>query len=119
MEHRKLLQGQIAVEKYYLLPTPPKGMPKQWIYSAWQRTDEPFDGQYSTITTIDGKWHGKIGSDPEREKFDHLPVGQERFDAVRDAYRYRALIAEQYIHDAYPETQGHSAGEFGEIEIVA
>lgn len=116
---KRLFGGEIVVQKYHMLPTPRPGERIQWIYSAWQKIVSPFDDHRAhTITTVDGVWFGKIGSDPEPEKYDHLPVGPERFAAVRDAYRYRALIAEQYIHDAFPETRGHYAEEFGEIEIT-
>ena len=66
------------------------------VYTAWEPSG--LMGEHSTITTIGGKWYGKIGSNPDRVIYDHLPVGQERFDAVEAAY--------QAIREANPTLAG-------------
>ena len=74
------------------------------VYTAWEPSG--LMGAHSTITTIGGKWYGKIGSNPDRAIYDHLPVGQERFDAVEAAYQAQYERAYQAIREANPTLAG-------------
>ncbi len=117
-EVKKLHSGNIVVQRYHMLPTPKPGEPYQWIYTAWEKVEGIFDKRHHSLTTFDGQWYGKIGTDPDPDRFDHLPVGPERTEALHEEYRRRAWIACEYIYDAFPETRGHWADGFGEISII-
>jgi hypothetical protein len=76
------------------------------IFSAWM-PNHAIHGTAGTITTIDGVWHGKIGTDPDGTLFRHLkPCSLERLEAAKAAYKARFDLAEKLIRQAYPEIEG-------------
>lgn len=83
----------------------------QVVYTAW----EPYD-RHGTMTTIDGKLYGRIGTRPLTAELDALPRGtRERVLAV-DSY-HRAQYGEAYdaIVAAYPEAGMDGVYGMGEI----
>lgn len=85
------------------------------VYTAWEPSK--LRGNHSTVTTFDGKWYGRIGTDPERALFDHIPVGDDRSEAVQEAYEQRFRVAYDAILKAFPEAAiGTRSG--GEIAVT-
>jgi len=84
-------------------------------YVAWESSTPT--GKHSTITTIDGEWYGRIGTDPDPEMFEHLTAGSdERIAAVRRAYEHRYQAAYCAIVAEYPEAVMGKMS-MGEIEV--
>lgn len=81
------------------------------VYTAWEPSE--LVGRHSTVTTYAGEWYGCIGTDPEKSLYDHVPVGEDRSMAVRDAYEQRYEVAYDAIIKAFPEAAGgrRSGGE--------
>lgn len=74
------------------------------VFSAYKPIESPMNSDASTITTINGKWHGRIGSDPDQDRFKHLKVGTDaRSKAVADAYAERYASAVRLIKAAFPQ----------------
>jgi hypothetical protein len=109
MKEVKELSNGVVVTKCYIIET------KFAIYNAWEPSS--LSGKHGTVTTINDKWYGKIGTDPDPDKFKHLPVGDERYEAVHAAYEERRQLAEKYIHEAFPETIGKVINSYSEIEV--
>jgi len=85
------------------------------VYQAWEPSG--IRGRHSSVTTVDGQWYGKVGTDPDPALYDHLPVGDERSRNLQQAYQERYAVAYQAIIEACPETaDGHRSD--GEIEIT-
>lgn len=85
------------------------------VYSAW--TPAAYSGPYSTVTSIGGRPHGRLGTEflsDSAPELDALPAGRERSRKVRawqdDRYQaaYSAILAE------YPGLSGRPM--MGEIE---
>ena len=74
------------------------------VFSAWQRLDHPIsEHRASTICSHEGEWYGRIGSDPDKALFDHLPAWtRERSEAAKGAYQARFDLAYKLILEAYP-----------------
>jgi hypothetical protein len=88
------------------------------VYTAWEPSTPC--GRHGTITTIDGEWYGRIGTDPDPEMFEHLPVGSDaRIAAVKRAYALRYEAAYLAIIAKYPELIQKGTMSNGEIEVVA
>lgn len=73
--------------------------------SAWKRIHGPIcDHKASTIRANNEHWYGRIGTDPDRSKFDHLPAwSDERAAAADAAYKSRCELAYKLIREAYPD----------------
>jgi hypothetical protein len=87
------------------------------VYSAWKQIDGPFSGNGGTITSHDGTWFQRIGTDPRSELFENLPVGEERSAAVKNAYAERYAAAYMIIKKAFPEVLNRD-GRMSDGEIV-
>ena len=75
------------------------------IYSAWQRIDGPTETTAGTITAIDGEWYARIGTDPDRKIYEHLPIGSDaRRTALEKAYHLEYRRAYVEISLEYPHT---------------
>jgi hypothetical protein len=100
----------IIVHKYNI------GCTNRIIYNAWEPST--ITGNHSTITTFDGKWYGRIGTNPDKSMFSHLePCSIERHHAVNKAYQQQYDRAIKYIKEAYPELKETVMTDRGEIEI--
>lgn len=84
------------------------------VYQAWEPST--MMGRHSTVTFFDGECYGRIGTDPDGSKFDHLPVGEERFAAVAAAYDERYQLAYAAILEAFPEAADGEPAD-GEITV--
>jgi len=85
------------------------------VYQAWELSE--LMGRHSTITFEDGQCLGRIGTDPDKSRYDGMPVGDERFAAVREAYEARFQVAYDAIVEAYPEAANGERSD-GEITVV-
>jgi len=86
------------------------------IFSAWEPST--IAGEHRTITFFDGKCFGQIGSNPDPKIYNHLPVGEERFQAVRTAYEQQYNRAYDLIYEQFPELLNiDHKKESGEIVI--
>lgn len=85
------------------------------IFTAWEPSE--IAGRHSTITTIDGRWYGRIGTGPDRKLYEHLPVGEERSEAVKKAYEAEYERAYKAIRAAHREET--SIAEYGMGEMIA
>jgi hypothetical protein len=85
------------------------------VYEPYMR-DTP-EGSHSTITTIDGQWHGRVGTARLPAELDALPVGAARFAAVDAHYRQQYALAYRLIRRAFPEVQGKE--DMGEVEFYS
>jgi hypothetical protein len=84
-----------------------------YVYTAWEPSSATGHG---TVTTIDGAWHGEIGSRRAPEAALALPVGPARWAAL-DADR-AAQYAEAHaaIVAAFPEA-AEGTRENGRISV--
>jgi hypothetical protein len=82
------------------------------IYRVWA----PRNG-HGTITTINGAWMGRVGTEALPAALDALPYGAERCAAVRAWQQAQYDAAYAAILAAHPEA---AAGrrDMGEIEVV-
>ncbi len=77
------------------------------IYSAWRPQSEAGSSNWgSCITFEDHVQYCRIGSDPARADFKHLPRGEERSLAVQLAYQARYEAAYRAILAAHPDLKG-------------
>ena len=89
-------------------------------FSVWEPTSVGGSGghSHSTITTIDGKWYGRLGTQALPAELDALPaLTNERIDAVQAHYDRLYLEAYTLIETAFPSA---AAGRqsMGEIDII-
>ena len=84
------------------------------ICSAWEPST--ITGIHGTITTIDGEWYGRIGTDPDAWTYQCLPVGEDRSAAVERAYQTRYAVAYTHILRAHPEVY-FGVRDMGEIVV--
>lgn len=65
-------------------------------------------GRGGTYTHFGDELYMRVGTDPDPKLYDHLPVGDERSDAVTAAYESRFELAEELIEEVYelPENTG-------------
>lgn len=76
-------------------------------------------GPHGTITFINGKCYGKVGTKHREEWYDHLLVGEERFKAVDRAYGFEKERAFMIAKDAYPNLPEHAKIEDGGDIIIS
>ena len=84
-----------------------------FVYEAWMPTNLD-EHSHSTITTIDGAWYGRIGTDPNHNYFEKLPaMSDERYSDCKLAYFRRYKLAYRLIELAFPEAKAmiHDAGQ--------
>lgn len=83
------------------------------VYSAWSHEA----GKIASMVMFeDGVCLGRIGSDPDRSAYDHLPgMSPERREAVMNEYDRRYEVAYQAILSVHPEAAG-GRRTMGEIE---
>lgn len=86
----------IAVKRFQIATT------TTIVHQAWEPST--IRGPHSSVTTIDGSWYGRIGTDPDPGLYNHLPVGPERSAAVKAAYAQRYAVAYAAIIACFPET---------------
>lgn len=102
-------QRNIIVKRFRIIGT------NLIIYEAWEPSE--LMGRHSTVTFIGGKVWGRIGTDPDQSLFEHLPVGDDRSEAVRKAYQQRYQVAYDAIVEAFPEADAGKRS-MGEIHLV-
>jgi len=72
------------------------------VYRAWERAE--YADRHPTITRINDRLHGMIGSDPDHDLYGDLPPGSaERRHAVSRAYDARQAVAYEAIRRAFPD----------------
>lgn len=88
-----------------------------FLYTAWEPSS--LMGNHHSITHIDGKCYGQIGTTCICDEIKALPGGsQERIDACelhREKEKNRAYEA---IFNEYPNLEGFKLGYAGEIEVT-
>lgn len=82
------------------------------VFSAWVASD--ITG-YSTVTTIGGRWHGRLGTERLPAELERLR-GKERWKRVNAWQRERYADAYAAILEQRPEA-AEGRGDMGEIEI--
>ncbi len=103
--------GDKAVHKYNIIGT------NLIVYNAWEPSS--ITGKHSTITFIDSKCYGQIGTRRMPPEIDVLPAGsEERIKAVRRNYEEQYQEAYRIIIEAFPEA---SAGtrDMSDIEVLS
>jgi hypothetical protein len=96
------------------------------IFKAWKPIDgimHPATRDAHAITSFDrfpGEWFGQIGTDTDAKLYDHIPVGESRFDAVAQAYKERQITARDLIHSVFPSLKEvkNQNQSYGEIAIT-
>ena len=84
------------------------------VFSAW----EPYD-RHSTMTTIDGKLYGRIGTRPLTARLDALPASTNaRIFAVEQFHAEQQDEAYAAICEEYPGTDLNSNKCMGEITKI-
>ena len=83
------------------------------MYSVWEPTDGPA-GRHRTITTIDGKWYGRVGTAELPAELDGIQVGGQRLAGIRAWYAAQYEEAYETIRAVYPDLVGQERN--GEIE---
>ena len=96
-----------------------------YIFSAWEPTTLkgtnhiPIIPSHSTITTINGKWYGRIGTREITPELNSIPVGIERFKKMKEYREEQYQKAYQAILAEYPELKDQNLKyEMGEIEFI-
>jgi hypothetical protein len=75
-----------------------------WVVEAWEKVEGSMIGcGFSTITFVDGQLWGRIGTNPNKAVFDHLPAwSKERIDAAWAAFNRVYQDAYELIYGAMP-----------------
>jgi hypothetical protein len=85
------------------------------VYEAWEPS--ALMGPHATITSIDDKWYGRIGTRRPSAELEALPAGsEERFRAVGKWYEDQYDDAYKLIVQAFPEA-GAGRRSMGEITL--
>jgi hypothetical protein len=84
------------------------------IYRAW--APATWTGAASTLRHIDGKLHGRIGTDPDGSAYEDEPIGDKRTRLVDAAYAARYELAYAAIEAAFPAARSGKRC-CGEIEV--
>lgn len=82
------------------------------VYNAWEPSG--IFGPHSTITMIEGKWYGRIGTRRLSPDIEKLQAGsKERIEAVGKAFESQYEEAYKLIEGLYPESANgrHTMGE--------
>lgn len=107
-EHKSI--GDKLVQKYNIIGA------SVMVYNAWEPSG--IMGKHSTITFIDGKCYGRIGSRHLSPEIDKLPaLSNERLYAVRKAFEEQYQEAYNLIIQAFPEAADGSRS-MGDIELI-
>lgn len=62
-------------------------------YSVWEKCDNMSEAG-NTISFFNGELYTRVGTDPDKSKFEHLkPGSDERIKAVREEYKKRYKVA--------------------------
>lgn len=73
------------------------------VFSAWRPVASIMSSPCSTFTSIGGLRYGRIGTDPDRQRYEGLPVmSDERIAAAVGAYFDRYEVAYAEILSVYP-----------------
>ena len=83
------------------------------VYSAWEPGEVM--NTHSTITCIDGKWYGKVGTEVLPDEINRMPVDQPRFDAVAKWHTAKWEKAYSLIVAKYPDL-ADAQKAYGEIK---
>lgn len=114
MSDTKQLEDGTVVKRTLMLGDP--NGPKVVTFTAWEPSE--IAGSHGTITTIAGRWYGKIGTDPDPALFEHLVgASDERCVAVAAAYEARYQVAYTAIVRAFPEVADGGVRSDGEITV--
>lgn len=85
------------------------------VYDAWEPS--ALMGPHATITSIDDKWYGRIGTKRPPPELEALPrMSEERFRAVGKWYEDQYEEAYELIVQAFPEAKAGKRG-IGEITL--
>lgn len=91
-----------------------------WIADAWELVDGGMlDCGFSTITFVDHQLYGRIGTNPDKAKYAHLPpYSKDRSDACMAAFNEIYEQAYKLIFEAFPELRamGHKRS-MGEVMV--
>ncbi len=102
--------GDKVVHKYNIIGT------RLIVYNAWEPSSVM--GKHSTITTIDGKWYGRLGTSQVPPDINALPAGSdERIKAVRTYFDKEETEAYRIVIEAFPEAAAGTR-DMGDIEII-
>jgi len=104
------LEGGVVVKRYNIITT------DLWCYRAYEPSS--IMGAHSTITTIDGKWYGEIGSRRLPGWMDAMPSGDERSRVVGEYIEANYEQEYALIVRAFPEA-ANGRRSMGEISIYA
>lgn len=84
------------------------------VYSAWEPST--ITGRHSTITSLNNKWYGRIGSRLLPPDINKIPFGPERLAAVEKWHKDQYQEAYSLIIEAFPEAKtGHR--DMGDITL--
>jgi hypothetical protein len=106
--------GGLVVEPRRILTT------NRVVIAVWMPAhDGDAFGRGTTVRHIDGVYHWRVGSDPDRSLYSQFPAGSpERIAGVKAAYEARYAVAYAAIFAAYPELNGKAVEKRdGEVEF--
>lgn len=87
------------------------------VYVVWEPS--ALTGQHSSLTTIDGKWYGRVGTRPLPAALDALPaMSDERYNAVKRFHEEQYQEAYALIIATHPEAF-YGRPDMGEIVVEA
>jgi len=92
------------------------------VFTVYEQTASPFGNNgHSTVTTFDGHegWFGRLGTRTLPAWINAIPVGQERFEAVKGWRRLQNDEAYRAIVEVYPDLACDEAARFehGEVSL--
>lgn len=103
--------GPVRVEKSRILAT------DDVCYTVWVPCDGPM-GRFATLTTLEGVWYGRVGTDRLTPDLDKLkPGSDERIVKVREFMEKRYAVAYEAILLAFPEARD-GRRSMGEITVT-
>lgn len=72
---------------------------------------------HSNVTSHNGVWFGHVPTRRLPESFSNVPVGERRFDLVREERLKNNQEALLLIHEAFPNLKGHGEEVNGDLEL--
>ena len=75
-------------------------------YFVWEKANLR-DSRHSTITFFDHECFGSVITRPLPPEIAIIPVGDERFKAIKEFRGQLELLTDKILHLAFPETTSH------------
>lgn len=107
--NQDVMVGDKVVRRYNIIGT------RVWIHDVYEPTGPLMNEQaHSTITTINGRRYGKIGTRPFNGR---IPAGDGRFCLPAEHYAAQSIEAQALIRFVYPNIDEYKTCGLNDCEI--